>query len=85
MVIMALLVWLRRHSIRKGHVLALVALTVIDLIGFCGLCCRVGRRMPEALVMPQLHAKSLLTVGAAAGFTIVFRVLWSGRFEKPGS
>ncbi|MBX9903252.1 MAG: hypothetical protein K2Y31_02765 [Burkholderiales bacterium] len=83
MVIVALLVWRRRHAVRKGHLLALVALTAIGLVGFfAALLAAWGRSLPESLVMPLLHATAWLTVGAAAGFTVAFWVLWLRRFEK---
>jgi len=83
MVIAALLVCWRRRSIRKGHVLALVGLTGIGLVGFfAALIAAWGRRLPDPLVMPLLNVTAWLTVGAAAGFTVAFWVVWSGRFQR---
>jgi|GEM_PF-3591819 len=77
MAIMALLVWWQRHAIRKWHVYALIALTAIGLVGFfIVFFAGWGHRLPDALVMPLLHATAWLCVGGAAGFTVAFWVIW---------
>lgn len=85
MALAALLVWWQRRAIRKAHVVWLVVLTALGLAGFFAVwLAGMARGLPAPLVMPLLHATGWLTVGGAAGFTVAFWVLWSGRFERNG-
>jgi len=83
MALTALLVWWQRRAVRKWHVWTFIALTAIGLVGFFAVWIfGMGRRIPEPLVMPLMHATAWLCVVGAAGFTVAFWVLWFGQSDR---